>query len=397
MDFGTLAQHAFWRTLWYPATAVLSPARISGTNLGCIPEDGPVLILANHVNWLDPFYLGWLMPRPLHYMASAPWFDNPVLGPLLKGIGAFPKKKFTRDSGAIEAVNRLWKRDTLVGIYPEGRRSWDGRPAPVRPNIGKLILKLDARVVYARSLTGHLHEPRWARHPRFVPVRFELEGPVTYPQDTPYTQVAEDVARRIHVDVRNVQLPRGSRGWRLAEGLPGYLWACPHCFEPESLAVVADHRDRVRCEDCGSTWELDLRHSMHARGGPAADTTVYDASDALEAHFGWPPRIPDLPDPDVVLQDQGRILDVGKGNEKTERCRGTLQLDPSELRLVQGGSTPWRLPLDELVAASIEGTGALQFRSPDGLVQVDLGAASPYKWQRFVLAWRGQRTGKENP
>lgn len=49
--------------------------------------------------------------------------------------------------------------------------------------IGRLIKRLDAPVVFARILGGHLVQPRWADEPRWVPVHVEYEGPVTWSAD----------------------------------------------------------------------------------------------------------------------------------------------------------------------------------------------------------------------
>lgn len=384
-----LFHHAFWNAGWTVFALIALPVRLRGTGMDRIPRDGPVLVLSNHVALLDPFYLGWLSPRPLHFMASAFWFRGKLTGWFLRNIGAFPKMKLTRDPAALEALNELWAEGAAVGLFPEGRRSWDGRQVEVRPNIGKLILRLDAPVVYCRSVTGHLHDPRWSRWPRAVPVVLEVDGPYTY-TGWSWEDIVVDVAARLDVDPDAVELPPRSWGFRLAEGLEGYLWACPECLEVGALRVDHDDRDVVRCASCGSRWRVDLRQRLHAEGGPATDLTVTGAVDRLSARFGAPPRLPDRDD-GVLLEDHGVSVHelVGRTASTRELARGTLQLTRQTLRLRVDGQVRWEQRLVDLQAVSMEAGGKLQLRLEGRrVIRLVLPERSGYRWDHFTKSWR---------
>ena len=56
-----------------------------------VPQTGPVLICANHANSLiDPILVGIASRRPVRFMAKAPMFDTPIVGPLMNALGMIP-------------------------------------------------------------------------------------------------------------------------------------------------------------------------------------------------------------------------------------------------------------------------------------------------------------------
>jgi len=64
-----------------------------------IPNEGPVLLYANHANSLiDPVLIGWTSKRSVRFLAKAPLFKTPVLGPLMHALGMIPAFRGSDDS-----------------------------------------------------------------------------------------------------------------------------------------------------------------------------------------------------------------------------------------------------------------------------------------------------------
>lgn len=392
-----LSQRVTWRSLSVVFTGTVRPlARVSATGQEHLPRREPYLLLANHVSFLDPFAAAYFARRRVHFMASAHWFDIPRLDTLLDLVGAFPKMKFTRDPRAMELLNDWYRAGEVVSIFPEGRRSWDGHTVPIRPRIGRVIRRLDCTVVFCRILTGHYHQPRWATYPRWAPFRMAYSEPVRFPAHMDEAEIDAAVQEGISVDPDQVPAPRLAWGWRLAWGLPNYLWACPRCFAVEGLRVDRAHRpgDRVSCRRCGATWRVDVASRLHPVTPGLEGTTVARAARALWRHFGDPPRAapPDAP-PGVVLRDPGAVWAVDRGGARRPVGTGVLELTESHLRLREGGSTRWQVVLADLGAVSVEANTVLQVRPPGALVRLDVGEASVVKWQSFILKYRARVRG----
>lgn len=88
-----------------------------------IPQEGPVLLNANHPSAWDMFLVAVFMRRRVYYMAKAELFKNPILRFLLKSVGAFPVSRGKGDIGSIKTVFKLLEQGKVVGIFPEGTRT----------------------------------------------------------------------------------------------------------------------------------------------------------------------------------------------------------------------------------------------------------------------------------
>jgi 1-acyl-sn-glycerol-3-phosphate acyltransferase len=91
-----------------------------------VPRTGPLIVACNHVSYLDPVVLGVGSPRMLTYLAKKQLFSIPVLGPIIRGCGAYP---LDRDAGGVAALRvalRVLKDGRCVGIFPEGTRNRTG-------------------------------------------------------------------------------------------------------------------------------------------------------------------------------------------------------------------------------------------------------------------------------
>ena len=123
--------------------------RLRWRGLEHLPRDGGFVLAANHTSNLDPWALGLpLFPRRwLRFMGKSELF-NPVLGPILKGGGAFPVRRGTGDLDAIETAVELARGGEIVVMFPEGTRRAKGlrKKHEARPHTGAARIALEAGV-----------------------------------------------------------------------------------------------------------------------------------------------------------------------------------------------------------------------------------------------------------
>lgn len=118
-----------------------------------IPAEGPVLVAANHVSFLDPPVVGCAISRKVHFMAKAELFKYPVLGWLFRSFGAFPVRRGAADRTAIKMALDLLKQGEVIGIFPEGTRNRTGQVLAPQHGVALLAIKADASIVPA-AVTG---------------------------------------------------------------------------------------------------------------------------------------------------------------------------------------------------------------------------------------------------
>ena len=103
-----------------------------------VPKEGPVLLCSNHVTMKDPVILGIAQRRQVFYMAKEELFQNGFIGGVLRGLGAFPVKRGTGGTDALEDAYALLEENAEVGVLIEGTRSKTGELQ--RPKTGAALL-----------------------------------------------------------------------------------------------------------------------------------------------------------------------------------------------------------------------------------------------------------------
>ena len=332
-----------------------------------IPRDRPYLLLSNHTSLFDPLWSAFWIGKRATFMASAALFRVPVLKWLLPLCGCFPKAKWVKDRDSMAFLAERYEAGDVIMIFPEGVRSWDGRPGKVLPGIGRLVKRLDAEVVVSRILNGHLYQPRWARYPRWLPIRVEHVHMQLDTTQSPEA-ITEQIAEVMRIDP-NIDAPPGSVGWRMAHGLPAFLWACPECFTLEALQVQNPNGNYVQCSSCQERWRVDTSNRLSGR----TTLRIHEAHDRLVEHFG---RRRPLGSPQATL----RHLIPGKPSALV--AQGELRLDEEGLQV---GET--HFDTAEIHAVSVEIANMLTFRVDGVLYRLEVPGESTLKWAHFLRGW----------
>ncbi len=92
-----------------------------------IPADGAAIVAGNHISMADPVFLYFSQKRQIHYMAKAEIFKNKFLGWVVGSYGGFPVERGTGDTDSINNAGQLLCDGKVLGIFPEGTRSKDGK------------------------------------------------------------------------------------------------------------------------------------------------------------------------------------------------------------------------------------------------------------------------------
>ena len=115
-----------------------------------IPEQGPALLVANHVTWIDGVLILLASSRPIRMLAYADYIQGPVIRKLSKLFGIIPIRSGDGPRALIQSLNtatEALRQGQLVCIFAEGRISRIGQLLKFERGMLKILKDTDAPVV----------------------------------------------------------------------------------------------------------------------------------------------------------------------------------------------------------------------------------------------------------
>jgi len=153
-----------------PLVAVISRGlwRVRWKETQNIPASGGVIIAANHQTYVDPFWVGAAVKRPVRFLAWDAAFDWPVVGRCLKLFGAWPLQLEGVDPAPIRLTLQWLREGGAVVIFPEGGRgNSDGSLKKFKAGAVRMALEAGVPILPVTIRGGEKIWPNTKRFPRF--------------------------------------------------------------------------------------------------------------------------------------------------------------------------------------------------------------------------------------
>ena len=116
-----------------------------------VPDEGPALIVCNHVSYMDALILAATIPRPVRFVMYYRIFNIPVMRWIFRTAKAIPIASPKEDAAlmqrAFDEVDRALAEGELVCIFPEGALTRDGGIAPFKSGVERILARRPVPVV----------------------------------------------------------------------------------------------------------------------------------------------------------------------------------------------------------------------------------------------------------
>ncbi|PSV39827.1 MULTISPECIES: MFS transporter [unclassified Photobacterium] len=137
----------FWRFVVWMITHTMY--RVKKQNLNNIPEQGGVLLVCNHVSYMDALLLAGSCPRPIRFLMDRDIYNLPLVKSFCKACKAIPVDANDRTSirNAFSKVSEHLDNGDIVCVFPEGQLTFDGEIAPFMRGIDLIIKRSNVTVI----------------------------------------------------------------------------------------------------------------------------------------------------------------------------------------------------------------------------------------------------------
>ena len=138
-----------------------------------IPKTGGVIFSSNHLSYLDPVLWIIVIRRRIRFMAKQELFKHPLLGWFLRRMDVFGVERGSGDMAAVKTAIRVVRNGEILGLYPEGTRSKDGKPGRAKTGVALIAKAAKCDVVPAAVICRGKLRP-------FKRIRLVVGKPVSY-------------------------------------------------------------------------------------------------------------------------------------------------------------------------------------------------------------------------
>lgn len=174
-----------------PVLKLIWRPRVEG--LANIPDTGPAILASNHLSFCDSIFLPVCIPRRVTFLVKAEYFTSPgVKGALSRlffsCVGQVSVDRSNADLAlaALHTGVRLLGQDKLLGIYPEGTRSPDGRLHRGKTGVARLALDAGVAVIPVAMINTNRIQPTGRLIPHLRPrPRIRIGPPVDFSRELP--------------------------------------------------------------------------------------------------------------------------------------------------------------------------------------------------------------------
>jgi 1-acyl-sn-glycerol-3-phosphate acyltransferase len=172
---------AYWvlKVLFTPVLRLLFRVQSEGTEN--VPRKGPVILASNHRSFIDSIFLPLVVWRRVTYVAKAEYFESWKTAWFFRAVGMIPLKRGggSASERALAAAREVLDRGGVIGIYPEGTRSPDGRLYKGHTGAARLSMQCNAPIVPVAQFGTDEVQPIGAMWPKFFrQVRVKIGSPL---------------------------------------------------------------------------------------------------------------------------------------------------------------------------------------------------------------------------
>src|SRR4051794_3997957 len=133
-----------------------------------LPVNGPAILCANHISFLDSAFLMLTMPRNISFVGKAEYMDSWKTKYVFPALGMIPidRSGGEKSASALDTAAGVLQRGELFGIFPEGTRSRDGTLHKGRTGAARLSLEVDCPIFPVGIVGTDAIQPPGAKAPK---------------------------------------------------------------------------------------------------------------------------------------------------------------------------------------------------------------------------------------
>ncbi|MCD6122848.1 MAG: 1-acyl-sn-glycerol-3-phosphate acyltransferase [Spirochaetales bacterium] len=217
-------------------------------NASIIPKQGAFYLISLHRSFFDPLLISAGIDRKIHFLTTSSMYRRTITRLFFTLIQTISIARYKKNIRGIKKTIKILRLGGIVGIFPEGGRSWYGETVYAKSSI-ELMKKHPYPVVAAEVIDSFSFYPRFSKFPK----REKLKVKYTFYEKGSFEleRIIGILAQREKTRdslVRRKKIPTDSRG------IEELLFFCPSCGK--LFTMHGFKNGTIKCRSCGSPFTL---------------------------------------------------------------------------------------------------------------------------------------------
>ena len=177
--------YALLKAILLPLLSLIFRPKVEGHSH--VPTNGPAIIASNHLSFSDSIFMPLVIPRRVTFLAKSEYFTGKGIkgratAAAFRALGQVPVDRSGGRSSeaALETGLRILREGKLLGIYPEGTRSPDGRLYRGRTGIARMALESGVPVIPVAMIDTDKIQPPGKALPKIMQVGIRFGEPLDF-------------------------------------------------------------------------------------------------------------------------------------------------------------------------------------------------------------------------
>lgn len=369
--------HVYRITAGFYITKIMFNVKATGLKIKKLKE--PYILIGNHVTNYDGLIYQQHASKNISFIINERIFRIKYIGKIMQWVHMIPKKKFSNDLRAVRLLFAAKQRGSIIGIFPEGRRNWDGCTARIITSIASLVKSLKMPVVVGTLKGAFTSDPRWGTKIRKGKVIADYKMVLT--KDDIKNSTVDEILDKINqsMDYKEHKYLEDNnilfKSKNPAEGLERLLYFCPSCGE---LSTLTSYDYEVKCS-CGYCAKYDNYGKL-----------TCDHFDNLEEWNNWQKeKLKDIKfkdSNDIVFHDKNVTLSSVPTNSFAKH----QMLDIGDVslyrdRLVFDGKKKYEFDLKDIWGCNIQKNNCFEFNEKNICYLLSFSNKdNAYKWMTYM-------------
>jgi 1-acyl-sn-glycerol-3-phosphate acyltransferase len=152
-----------------------------------LPTEGPAILAGNHLSFSDSIFLPLVCRRKITFLAKSDYFNSPGLKGLftklfMSAVGQVPVDRSggRASEAALRTGLRVLGEGNLLGIYPEGTRSGDGRLYRGKTGVARMAIEAGVPVIPCAMVNTFEIQPPGKLIPKITRVKIRIGAPLDF-------------------------------------------------------------------------------------------------------------------------------------------------------------------------------------------------------------------------